>query len=303
MKKRQVLVTGAAGFVGRALSLGFADLGWEVVGLDCAFDEGWEHEGMRHSIAELAEGVPSDVPEVDLVIHSAWVTTDPEKLGITTKEYIDLNIGPLLTMLEYAKHISPSAFVFLSSSGVFAATDADEGLKDTYLPKCTSPYAAAKREGEALTLSSALDSKTEVHVVRLGYLFGPGEVARPSRVDVSCVASWLAAARQGKALEVRSDDPLREWTFTSDLAVALEQVVDGPSVGHAVHMGSTHVSRDSAVAALIASEFPGTESVTVSAEGLVKPPMIPSDIPALRDFVWTDPNTGLRTLLAAEVMG
>ena len=34
MKRRQVLVTGAGGFVGRALALGFADLGWRVIGLD-----------------------------------------------------------------------------------------------------------------------------------------------------------------------------------------------------------------------------------------------------------------------------
>ncbi len=301
MKRRQVLVTGAGGFVGRAVALGFADLGWGVIGLDRTFDESWERDGMRSSTAELSEGVPSDVPDVDLVVHSAWVTTDPAMLGVTTAEYIALNTRPLLTMLEYARCTSPAAFVFLSSSGVFTATDATEGLKDTYSPTGTSPYAAAKRAGEALALS-ALDSQTEVHVVRLGYLFGPDEIARPSRVGVSLVAGWLAAARQGQALAVRSDDPLREWTFTSDLAVALEQVVDGPSAGHPVHLGSTHVSRDSAFAALIASELPGTEPVTVPAEGPVKPPMVPSDIPALRDFAWTDLTTGLRALLAAEVV-
>ena len=301
MKRRQVLVTGAGGFVGRAVALGFADLGWGVIGLDRTFDESWERDSMRSSTAELSEGVPSDVPDVDLVVHSAWVTTDPAMLGVTTAEYIALNTRPLLTMLEYARCTSPAAFVFLSSSGVFAATDATEGLKDTYSPAGTSPYAAAKRAGEALALS-ALDSQTEVQVVRLGYLFGPDEIARPSRVGVSLVAGWLAAARQGQALAVRSDDPLREWTFTSDLAVALEQVVDGPSAGHPVHLGSTHVSRDSAFAALIASELPGTELVTVPAEGPVKPPMVPSDIPALRDFAWTDLTTGLRALLAAEVV-
>jgi nucleoside-diphosphate-sugar epimerase len=301
MKNRQVLVTGAGGFVGRALALGFAGLGWRVIGLDRAFDERWESDGMRRSTVELAEGVPSDIPDVDLIVHAAWVTTDPATLGVTTEEYIALNTRPLLTMLEHASRTSPAAFVFLSSSGVFAATDETEGLKDTCSPTGTSPYAVAKQAGEALVLS-ALDSQTEVHVVRLGYLFGPGEVARPSRVGVSLVAGWLAAVRQGEALAVRSDDPLREWTFTSDLAVALEQVVDGPSAGHPVHLGSTHVSRDSAFAALIASELPGTEPVTVPAEGPVKPPMIPSDIPALRDFAWTDPTTGLRALLAAEVV-
>ena len=294
-------MTGAGGFVGRALALGFADLGWRVIGLDRAFDERRESDSILRSTWDLAEGVPSDLPDVDLVVHAAWVTTDPATLGVTTAEYVTLNTHPLLTMLEYVSQTSPADFVFLSSSGVFAATDTTEGLKDSYSPTGTSPYAVAKQAGEAL-VRSALDLQTEIHVVRLGYLFGSGEVARPSRVGVSLVAGWLAAARQGQALAVRSDDPLREWTFTSDLAVALEQVVDGPPVGHPVHLGSTHVSRDSAFAALIASEFPGIEPVTVPAEGPVKPPMIPSDIPALRDFGWTDPTTGLRVLLAAEVV-
>ena len=33
MKPRRVLVTGAGGFVGNALALGFARLDWEVIGL------------------------------------------------------------------------------------------------------------------------------------------------------------------------------------------------------------------------------------------------------------------------------
>jgi nucleoside-diphosphate-sugar epimerase len=146
-----------------------------------------------------------------------------------------------------------------------------------------------------------LDPRTAVHVVRLGYLFGPGEVARPSRSQVSLVAGWLTAARKGQPLAVRSDDPKRDWTCTTDLAPALERVVDGPSTGHPVHLGSPHVYRDSALATLIASQTPGTEVVTVPATGRVKPPMVPSDIPPLRGFGWTDPTAGVRALLAEEV--
>ena len=64
-------MTGAGGFVGRALALGFADLGWRVIGLDRAFDERLESDSMRRSTADLAEGVPSDIPDVDLVVHAA----------------------------------------------------------------------------------------------------------------------------------------------------------------------------------------------------------------------------------------
>ena len=301
MKRGKVLVTGAGGFVGRTLSLGFADLGWGVIGIDRAFDEVWERDGMYCWTAELSDGIAPGVPEVDLVVHAAWVTTDPATLGITTAEYIALNIQPLKAILEYTARTSPAIFMFMSSSGVFASTDAPAGLTDSDSPTGTSPYAEAKRIGESLVFS-ALYSETTAHVVRLGHLFGPSEVARPSRLGLSSVAGWLAAAQQGQSIAVRSDDPLRDWTFTSDLAPALEQLADGPSAGCPVHLASTYVSSDSKFAALIASEFPGIELVTVPAEGRVKPPMVPSDIPVLRDFEWTDPLTGLQTLLAAEVV-
>jgi|AP95_1055475.scaffolds.fasta_scaffold25376_3 nucleoside-diphosphate-sugar epimerase len=314
MTQRRVLVTGAGGFVGRSLALGFADLGWQVIGLDRAFDGGWEHQDIRQAdaasksqdirqvAAELAEGVPQEVPGVDLVVHAAWVTTDAETLGITPAASVTLNLRPLRAVLEYTVRTRPPAFVFLSSSGVFAPGDATDGLTDADHPTGTSPYATAKRAGELLAQGTAESPQaTAVHVVRLGYLFGPDELARPSRLAVSLVARWLAAARDGRPLEVRSDDPRRDWTFTSDLAAALERVVAGPPAGHPVHLGSPHVCTDSAFANLIASQVPGAEPVTVPATGPVKPPMIPSDIPALRGFSWTDPAAGLQVLLSGEV--
>lgn len=296
------------------MALGFADLGWEVIGLDRAFDTGWENRDIHLVTAELDQGVPADVPAVDLVLHAAWVTTAPGTLGITAAEYVTLNLRPLHAVLEYTDRTLPAAFVFLSSSGVFAPGDAVEGLTDADHPTGASSYAAAKREGE-LRVAAALrsterdsresdsgDLATAVHVVRLGYLFGPGETARPSREGVSLVADWLDAARGGRPLAVRSDDPARDWTFTPDLAAALERVVDGPSASRPVHLGSPHVWRDGALADLIVSHFPDAKRVTETAAGRVKPPMVPSDIPALRDFSWTDPPAGLQAILAPEVV-
>ncbi len=286
--------------MGRALTSGFAHLGWQVTGVDRAFEAGWAHPGIYRVTADLSRGVPPDLPEADLVVHGAWVTTDADTLGITPAAHVALNLRPLLAVLEHTARTRPAAFVFLSSSGVFAPGDGIEGLTDAHHPTGTTPYAAAKRAAEVL-VPAALDPATAVHLVRLGYLFGLGEIARPSRERVSLVAGWLAAARSARPLEVRSDDPARDWTFTSDLAPALERVVDGSSAGHPIHLGSPHVYRDSALADLIAGQLPGAESVSVPGAGPVKPPMVPSDVPALRGFDWTDPAAGVRALMATEV--
>lgn len=299
MKRRRVLITGAGGFVGRALALGFADLGWRVIGLDRAFDPERDDPDLQRVTAELAHGVPHHVSDVELVVHAAWVTSETGTPGRTKADYLALNLRPLLAILEYTARSQASTFVLLSSSGVFAPGDAEDGLTDAHAATGTTPYGASKRAAELL-VPAALDPDTAVHIVRLGYLFGPGEVARPSRTKVSLVARLLAAARAGLPLSVRSDDPRRDWTFTPDLAKALEILVDGPPAGGPVHVGSRHVVTDSAVASLIAEHVPGATTVPMPAPGPAKPPMVPSDIPALRDFQWTDLTVGLRALLAEE---
>jgi len=314
MSPRRVLITGAGGFVGRALSTGFADRGWSVIGLDRAFDgEGDDHR-VRYVVADLEEASVLDgvlkeesaldgLSGVDLVVHAAWVTTDPATLGITHEEYHDKNVLPLQAMLGLTLDVAPAAFVFLSSSGVFAPHDATVGLTDAHEPTGGSSYARTKRAAEAMAMAGV--EAMAVHVVRLGYLFGPREVESPTRQGVSLVARWMAAGRKGSPLEVRSDDPRRDWTFAPDLAAALERIVDAPAPttfsSRPLHLGSPHVYRDSELAALIAEEFPAAEVVTVPAGAPVKPPMIPSEVPALRDFVWTDLPTGLRELNASVV--
>jgi nucleoside-diphosphate-sugar epimerase len=310
MSRRIVVVTGADGFVGRALTEGFAALGWWVIGLDVAFDDGREDASLRGGVirrvtCDLADGVPAlpgmpgTEPSVDLVVHTAWVTTEPEVLGVTPDEYRALNLRPLEQVLEYVAATRPTAFVFLSSSGVFAASDGSDGLTDADEPTGSSPYAEAKRVGEAMTMAAAHARGTASYVVRLGYLFGPDEVARPTRQRVSLVARWVAAARAGRPLEVRADDPAREWTFAPDLAAAVERLVDGPAPARPVHLGSPHIIRDGEVVALIAAGRPDTAIVSVPAEGRMKPPMIASDLAALRDFEWTEVRAGLEALLAA----
>ena len=300
MKPGHILVTGAGGFVGGALAEGFARLGWEATGLDREFGADDAGRGFRTIMGDLSKGVPPDLPPVDVVVHAAWVTTDPETLGVSPTEHLRLNLAPLLAILDYVERTRPTVFVFLSSSGVFAAGDGDDGLSDAHAATGLSYYAAQKRASELL-VQAASSGGTAAHVMRLGYLFGPGEVERASRRGVSLVAGWLAAAQEGRPLAVREDDPVRDWTFTTDLAPALERVVAGPPAGRPLHLGSPRTCSDRTWATLIADQFPGVALETVPAGPSVKPPMIPSVIAALRGFEWTDPGSGLRALISGMV--
>lgn len=297
-----MLVTGAGGFVGGALSRGFARLGWDVTAVDRHFDETWQASGVHLITADLGRVGPTRLPACDVVVHGAWITTDPDTLGVHPAAYAAQNLQPLLTVLEHVDRTQPDGFVFLSSSGVFSPDDGAGELHDQVHPTGRSPYGALKRAAEIL-IPGALPGPTAVHVVRLGYVFGPDEVARPSRSRVSLVARLLDDARRGRPLHVASDDPRRDWTFSGDLAPAIDLLLAGPHHDRPVHLCSPHVVRDREWAELIASRFPESEILATGPVGdRVKAPMAPSDLPALYEFGWTSPEAGLTRLLGTEAV-
>jgi nucleoside-diphosphate-sugar epimerase len=296
MTGRAILVSGAGGFVGCALAEGFRSLGWRVIALDRSFDAAARARlaGTEQVEADLAAGVPDGIA-ADAAIHAAALTTDAAAAGLTPAAHVAANMRPLLAMLDWAAAARPRAFAFLSSSGVFGPGDGAPDLLDACIPTGRGPYAAAKLAGEVL-VPAALPEGTAAHVVRLGYIFGPGEAARPTRTRVSRVADWLARARAGLPLPVPADDPRRDWTWAPDLAPALARLLDAPAAGRPLHLGSGRSLRDSALAALIAAAIPGTRTVPAPALG-AKPPMVPSRMPALDGLAWTDPAAGIAALL------
>jgi UDP-glucose 4-epimerase len=302
MSPSHVVVTGAGGFVGSSLAIGFQSLGWQVTAVDRAFDADAcaRLAGMQFVELDLAAETPRLGARAALIVHAAAITTDHVELGWTASEHVAANLRPLQTMLDLASVEPPDAFVFVSSTGVFAPEDGGHVLADVDIPTGRTPYAVAKQIGETMTVS-ALEGITDAHVVRLGYVYGPHEVARASRSRVSVVAQWIAAAREGRPLPIRIDDPARDWTYAPDLAPALARLVSGPARPRAVHLGSPFVIRDRGLAAIVAQAFPGVTCAPAPAPGPQKPPMWPSTVPALADFAWTEPATAIARIAAVEV--
>ncbi len=296
MTKRATL-TGAGGFVGGQIAAGLLAAGWRVAAVDLSFDAGARArlQGADLVEADLAGGVP-ELPRADLVIHAAALTTDAETLGISPAAHVRANTAPLLAALVHAAETRAGAFVFLSSTGVFATTDGEPDLTDTCTPTATHPYAAAKRAGELL-VPAALAGVCPAHVVRLGYLYGPGEAARPTRTTLSLVRRWCDAAERGEALSVPADDPRRDWTWAPDLAPALIRLAASAPANRPLHLTSGHVLSDGQLARLIARTNPRTIVRMGPAIG-GKPPARASVIPALDGFRWTAPEEGLAALMA-----
>lgn len=300
---RRALITGAGGFVGGHLAAGLMARGVAVTALDRAFDAPARARlaGARLVTADLRAGLPP-LGGQDVILHAAALTTDPAAAGLDPAAHLAVNMQLLEAALELAAGLRPRLFVFLSSGGVFAAGDGAPDFTDERVPTGLTPYALAKRQGEAL-VPAALPPGTGALVLRLGNICGPGEIPRPSRQRVSRLQGWIDAARTGE-IALATPAARRDWTWAPDLAPALLRLAAAAAAegegGRPLHLTSGHILRDEALAGEVARQT--RARVICRPDGsAARPPLVASDLEALAGFGWTPPAAMVAGLLCAEV--
>ncbi|MGZ9810853.1 NAD-dependent epimerase/dehydratase family protein [Pseudoroseicyclus sp. H15] len=295
---RHVAITGAGGFVCAALSRAFAARGWQVSALDRAFDGA--EPGIEQVTCDLLEqegAIASLRP--DAVVHGAALTGAPETMGITAAAHLAANMSLTIRALEEARAGGARAFLFLSSTGVFARADGvgQSRLTEDVAPTGQGPYAAAKRAGEEITFAAA-ETGFATLSVRLGNIFGPRERTRASRPHRSLPHRMAAEAAAGVPIS-GIEGALRDWAWLPDLSDGLVRTVEHlPQMSAGtIHAGTPPAMADADMAALVA---PGAERDF--APGPLRPPMGSLRASPLSDIAWTPVAEGLRRLSLAGVV-
>lgn len=185
----RVLVTGAAGSIGRVVTLGLCDAGHEVVGLDLVpAPEGFT--GAWHT-ADCAD--PDAVAAVfahehlDAVVHLAGIPEEaslPEELTshvITTAALLDAMVAHRVDRIV---HASSNHAVGRTPRGDL---EASERLSDDALPRPDTFYGVAKVAAEALLRLYSDRYDIDVVCCRIGsFLEEPG--------SVRALSTWLSPA-------------------------------------------------------------------------------------------------------------
>jgi nucleoside-diphosphate-sugar epimerase len=211
----KLLVTGANGFVGRALCDALRRNGHEVaagVRRPCGLANEVNMPALDADWAIWESAQPSLT--CDVVVHLAARVHVMHAAGsVATSLYRSVNTIATLTLARAAANAGVQRFVFLSSIKVNGeGTSADQPFTAAESTTPQDPYGISKMEAEQGLRHIAAESGMEVVIVRPPLVYGPGVKAN--------FASMMRAVQRGIPL------PLASVTHNRRSFVALDNLVD-----------------------------------------------------------------------------
>ncbi|WP_319825113.1 NAD(P)-dependent oxidoreductase [Thalassovita sp.] len=179
-----IMITGAAGYVGRATVAAARDAGHDVVAvvrLAGVVPDGWaDDDGIELVEADLSrpESVQAlDMVGVDSVIHAAASLS-----GNDAAQERHTLTGTRHLLQAMARAEEPPRLVLVSSVSVYsgmglqAQSEIDETSALERNPRQRDAYCRAKLNQEQITAEGALDLGAELRIMRVGAVFGPGRL-------------------------------------------------------------------------------------------------------------------------------
>jgi nucleoside-diphosphate-sugar epimerase len=220
----RVLVTGAAGFIGRWVVGELLAQGHEVLPIDNlvagdpgALDAFGSHPGLQpFEVGDVrdADACRRWAGDVDAIAHLAASISVQESIDDPATTFENDVVGTF-NVLEAAR-AAGTRVLFMSTCMVYDRADGGGGIDEDHPTKPASPYAASKLAGEALTLSYFHAYGLPTTVVRPFNTYGPFQ---RSVGEGGVVAIFTRRSLLGEELRIFGDGTqTRDLLYVEDCA-------------------------------------------------------------------------------------
>ena len=235
MTRQNILVTGAAGFIGSHAAQALIARGYRVVGVDnfCDFyDRSWKEMNLRSIAAGSGGDTSLEVEEIDItsgnaidqlvarakpvaILHLAAMAGVRPSIE-QPAYYARVNVEGTTHLLQAAVKHGVEKFLFASSSSVYGNLGRVPFSEEDPVAEPISPYAATKRAGELLCYTYWHLYKLPVACLRFFTVYGPRQ-----RPDLA-IHKFTRLISQGKPVPFFGDGSTsRDYTFVSDIVAGI----------------------------------------------------------------------------------
>jgi UDP-glucuronate 4-epimerase len=228
-----ILVTGAAGFIGSHVCDHFVQQGFNVVGID-NFDTYYPIGFKKLNLSELLKNskftfYEADIRDdkiideifsshkIDLVIHlAAKAGVRPSILSIS--EYYDVNVNGTVSLLESMRKHDVKRLLFASSSSIYGNNKKTPFSESDNVDNPISPYAATKKSCELLCHVYSHLYNFDVTCLRFFTVYGPRQ-----RPDLA-IHKFTRLIDEGRPIPFYGDGSTsRDYTYIEDLVNGIHE--------------------------------------------------------------------------------
>jgi UDP-glucuronate 4-epimerase len=243
----QILVTGAAGFIGSHVTERLLRRGDQVIGLD-NFDSFYCRALKERNLRDAAAFptfrlIELDIREADLVravfrhVRPTHVVHLAARAGVRPSlmdpaAYVDTNIQGTVNMLRACEGLPVAHFVFASSSSVYGDAARAPFRETDHTDEPASPYAATKKAGEGFCHLYHRLLGMDVTCLRFFTVYGPRQ-----RPDLA-IHKFVRLIDAGEPVPFFGDGSTsRDYTYVDDTVSGILAALDRPASFQIYNLG------------------------------------------------------------------
>lgn len=223
-----IVITGAAGFIGSHLSEALLGSGHTVIGLDCldrSSNRSIKQDNLKivlnhpcfkwHNINLLDADLEQYICDADAVFHLAGIAGVRNSWGASFSDYLQANVLLTQKVLEACKKASGlKKLVYASSSSVYGGSD--ESYSSEQSPtRPISPYGLTKLAGEQLCSLYYKEFGIPFSAMRYFTVYGPRQ-----RSDMGFHRFMKAALLDEPLTIFGNGEQTRDFTYVDDVVAA-----------------------------------------------------------------------------------
>ncbi|MBD2327819.1 GDP-mannose 4,6-dehydratase [Alkalinema sp. FACHB-956] len=239
---KQVLVTGAGGFIGSHLCEALVEAGAEVTAMiHYSSRSDWGNlEFLPQDYKKSLQVVSGNIEDSDfvmrqvkgkaIVFHLAALIGIPYSY-VAPRSYLKTNIEGTLNVVEAARHFDLERIVHTSTSETYG-TAIYTPIDEQHPLQGQSPYSASKIAADKMAESYYLAFGLPVSTIRPFNTYGPRQSAR------AVIPTIISQAFTQPSIRLGSLDPVRDLNFVKDTVSGFIKVAESEScIGQVTNVG------------------------------------------------------------------
>ncbi|QCU90481.1 NAD-dependent 4,6-dehydratase LegB [Thiomicrorhabdus sediminis] len=239
---KQVLVTGADGFIGSHLTEALVKAGAQVRALTLynSFNSwGWLDSSELLSEIEVVSGDVRDpflckkiTQDCHTVFHLAALIAIPYSY-IAPNSYVETNVNGTLNMAQACLENGVERFMHTSTSEIYG-TAQYVPIDENHPPQPQSPYSASKIGADAMAMSYYNAFEMPVSIARPFNTYGPRQSAR---AVIPTIISQIASGME--QIKLGDTSPTRDFNYVADTCRGMMLIAQSAqTIGETINIGS-----------------------------------------------------------------